>query len=143
MKLIFEQKQKIEKVGKQFNLKLILLHGSFATGRERMGSDLDIAMLGYSPIAFRTQLDIYGKLSDIFGDNRERELDVKSLHRADPLFIYQVAKYSQLLYGKTEDYLEFRAYAFKNYFDSRDLFRLEEKMVQKFQQYLNKKYLYA
>lgn len=143
MNITSEQSKKIDEVGKKFNLKLILLHGSFAAGSQKLGSDLDIAVLGYDTVDFRTLLAIHGRLADIFGDSRERELDVKSLHRADALFYYQVAKYSQLLYGKAEDYLQFRSYAFQNYFDSRDLFHLEERLVNKFQQYLNGKYLHA
>jgi hypothetical protein len=68
------------------------------------------------------------------------ELDIKSLHKADPLFCYQVAKDSQLLYGDLTDFNEFKAYAFSYYFDSKDLFHLEKILIQKFQNYLNQKY---
>lgn len=140
MDLTQSQKQKIEEVGKAHNLKLILLHGSYVNGKARKDSDLDIAFLGKKPIDFREQLEIHAELAGVFGDSRERELDTKSLHRRDPLFVYQVAKNSQLLFGDVSDYNEFRAYAFKNYFDSQDLFRLEKKLIYKFQDYLNKKY---
>lgn len=140
MKLTIEQKRKIEKVGRKYNLKLILLHGSFATGKTKFNSDLDIAVLGKSLIEFDKLLQIHGDLADIFGDNRQRELDLKSLHQTDPLFCYQVVKDSQLLYGNITDYNEFRAYAFSNFFDSQDLFRLEKHLIYKFQNYLNKRY---
>lgn len=135
-----KQKQKIQAIGKRYNLKLILLHGSFATDKVKFGSDLDIAVLGRKPIEFEELLKIHSDLADVFGDNQERELDLKSLHQADPLFCYQVAKNSQLLFGDITDYNEFRAYAFSNFFDSQDLFRLEKYLIHKFQNYLNKKY---
>ncbi len=47
---------------------------------------------------------------------------------------------SQLLYGDLTEYNEFRALAFKKYLDSEDLFRLEEKLVFKYQDYLDKTY---
>ena len=118
MQLTQEQQQKIEEVGRKYRLKFILLHGSYATDKIRKGSDL----------------------AEIFGDDPQRELDIKSLHKADPLFCYQVAKDSQLLYGDLTDFNEFKAYAFSNYFDSKDLFHLEKILVKKFQNYLNQKY---
>ncbi|MCD4670645.1 MAG: nucleotidyltransferase domain-containing protein, partial [Actinomycetia bacterium] len=87
-----------------------------------------------------TSLNIYSDLADIFGDYFDRELDIKSLHKVDPLFCYQVARYSKLLYGSLMDYNEFRAYTFRLYHDAKDLFRLEEIQVLKYQDYLNKKY---
>ena len=140
MKFTKQEKQKINKVGRKYNLKLILLHGSYATDKAKPGSDLDIAFLGKNPIDFKTLSRIYLDIEDIFGDNFNRELDIKSLHKVDPLFCYQVSKYSQLLYGNLFDYNEFRAYAFRLYYDAKDLFRLEGLLVSKYQNYLNKKY---
>ena len=140
MQLTREQQQKIEEVGRKYRLRFILLHGSYATGKIKVDSDLDIALLGEKPIEFEELLAIYSDLAEIFGDDPQRELDIKSLHQADPLFCYQVAKDSQLLYGDITDFNEFRAYAFSNYFDSKDLFQLEKILIQKFQNYLNQKY---
>lgn len=140
MHLTKVQKIKIENVGKRYNLKLILLHGSYAKGSHKSESDLDIAYLVNKPDDLQTYLGIYSELEDIFGCNSKRELDVKSLHKVDPLFCYQVAKYSQLLFGNLQDYNEFRAYAFRIYNDAKDLFILEKLLVLKYQKYLDKKY---
>jgi predicted nucleotidyltransferase len=140
MYLTRDQQQKIKKVGKKYGLKFILLHGSYATDKMKTGSDLDIALLGEKLIEFEELLAIHNDLAEIFGDDLLRELDIKSLHKADPLFRYQVAKDSQLLYGDLTDFNEFKAYAFSNYFDSKDLFHLEKILIQKFQNYLNQKY---
>jgi predicted nucleotidyltransferase len=140
MRLTEEQQQKIEEVGRKHRLKFILLHGSYATDRMKPDSDLDIALLGEKQVEFEELLDIYRDLTEIFGDNLQRELDIKSLHKADPLFCYQVVKDSRLLYGDLTDFNEFRAHAFSNYFDSKDLFHLEKILIQKFQNYLNQKY---
>jgi len=140
MHLTQEQQQKVEEVGRKYRLKFILLHGSYATNKMKKGSDLDIALLGEKRIEFEELLALYSDLEEIFGDDPQRELDIKSLHKADPLFCYQVAKDSQLLYGDTTDFNEFKAYAFSNYFDSKDLFHLEKILIQKFQNYLNQKY---
>ncbi len=136
-----KQKQKIEKIGKKYNLKLILLYGSYAKGKNQEKSDLDLAVLGKKPIELETLPGLYGDLEQVLGNKKGRELDVASLHRIDPLFCYQVAKDSVLLYGNLTDYNEFKAYAFSRYFDSKDLFNLEKILTRKFQSYLNKKYV--
>ncbi len=140
MKLTELEKQEIKKIGKKYNLKLIILHGSYATGKARTDSDLDIAIIGKKLIDFKKLAKIYSALSKVLGDNTKRELDIKTLNRADPLFYYHIAKYSELLYGSLLNYNEFRAYAFRSYYDSKDLFKLEGLLVSKFQNYLNKKY---
>ena len=133
-------REKIEQIGKEYNLKLILLHGSYATGKQRKDSDIDIAVLGKKPIDSRVRAKIYSELENLFVSGLDKELDFKSLHRADPFFVYKVANESALLYGRPSDYEEFKAYAFKLYYDSEDLRKLEKKMVYKFQDYLNLKY---
>lgn len=140
MELSIEEKKKIEKIGKKYGLKLILLHGSYATGQEKEGSDLDIALVGQNTLESSTVTKTLFDLENVFGNNYDRELDVKSLHGVDPLFLYKVVKESQLLYGKVSDYNEFKAYAFKVYHDSKDLRNLERKMVDRYQKYLNFKY---
>jgi len=140
MELTENQKLKIDYIGKKYNLKLLLLHGSYAAGRQKNVSDIDIAYLGKKPVGNDKYLKIYSELERVFGNQPGNELDIKPMHRMDPLFCYQIAKNSQLLYGKMQDYNEFRAYAFRFYHDSKDLFKLERFQVLKYQKYLNKKY---
>lgn len=134
------QMKKIKEVGKKFDLKLLLLHGSYATGNERKDSDIDIAALGRKKLDYKTLSKIYFEMEGLFVNDLDKELDFKSLHGADPYFIYKVAKDSQLLFGKQMDYDEFKAYALKVYLDSKDLRNLEKKMVTKYQNYLNLNY---
>lgn len=140
MRLTETEKHKIQEIGRKYGLKLIILHGSYATGRVRLYSDLDIGILGKKPPDNKTIANVFSDLERVFGNNKERELDIKSLHRIDPLFCYHVAKDSQLIYGDITDYNEFRAYAFKLYFDSVDLFKLEGYLIDKYQEHLNRKY---
>ncbi len=134
------QKKKIKEAGEKYNLKLILLHGSYVMGRERKDSDIDIAVLGRKKLDYKTLSKIYFDMEGLFVNDLDKELDFKSLHGADPYFIYKVAKDSQLLFGRRTEYDEFRAYAFKIYFDSKDLRELEKRMVTKYQNYLNLNY---
>jgi len=130
----------ITHIGVKHNLKLILLHGSYADGTAKADSDFDIAILGRRQITPEEFVGIHHDFSEAFCREHNLELDIKTLHRADPLFCYQVAKNCCLLFGTRSDFNAFLSYAFKFYFDSRDLFRLEKYLVHKFQKYLNEKY---
>lgn len=139
MEITDAQRAQVQAIGEKFGLKLILLYGSYAKGTQTELSDLDIACLGKKPIDFETHIELYGELARVFGDI-ERDLDVQILDRKDPLFLYQVAKNSALLYGSTLDYNEFRAYAFRAYHDSRDLRELQDRLMMRYQEHLNKTY---
>jgi len=131
----------VRMIGDKYDLKLILVHGSYAGGTAKRNSDLDIAILGRKEVTGGKFLNIYDDFSEAVGNNLDRELDLTTLHRADPLFCYQVAKKSRLLYGATTDYASYKAYAYAYYMDSKDLFELEKTLVFRFQKYLNEKYL--
>ena len=139
VQLTNQQKQKIEKTGKDFDLKLLLIYGSYAKGNQRKDSDLDIAFLGNVPVDFDGYFRLHSDLADIFGD-MARDLDVVDIYKKDPLFLYQVAKNSQLLYGRALDYHEFRAFAFRSYMDSKDIRKLEKILVFRYQNYLDTLY---
>lgn len=140
MEITQEQQHHLDAIGQKYNLKLILLHGSFATGKQHPGSDLDVAFLGKKPLEFQRELQLASDLANIFGNSKERELDVKSLHRADPLFLHEVARDSHLLYGNVTDYSEFRAYVFRVHMDSKDLRELEYLQTKKLLGRLTAKY---
>lgn len=127
----------LQKAAKKHRLKFVILHGSFATGQERQGSDLDIAVLGERPLSFEEEMKLRAEMADIFGDRPERELDIKTLHRVDPLFRYEVTRDGVLLYGDATAYEEFKAYGFRAFEDAKPLFELERTLSRKYQKHLN------
>jgi len=131
----------IEKIGRKYNLKMILLYGSYASGKIKVGSDLDVAVFGQEPIKMDKLLEIHNDLADVFGDSRERELDLKSLHDVNPFFRFEVMRHSVLLYGNLTDYYSFKSYAFRDFQDSQSLFNLLGRIVRKRQKYLVKTYV--
>lgn len=140
MKINSETRKKLNKIGGKYDLKFVILHGSYARREEKPGSDLDVAVLGKKFINFKKQLEIFGDLTKVFGDNRKRELDVKTLHGADPLFLYEVVKDGQLVFGDLSAYDNFILYAYKNFHDSRSLFRLRDEIIGKRMSDLKKSY---
>ncbi len=131
MELTDTQKRKIEEVAEDYNLRFVVLHGSYATGRNRPGSDLDIAVMGKNKLSYSEIDELFHRFGEIFGNNREREIDIKPLGGVDPLFRYQVVKESQLLYGGITDFNEFKAYAERAYEEAKPLFKLESVIVEK------------
>ncbi len=130
-----KQQDQINKIAKKYNLKLTVIYGSFAKDKNHPKSDLDIAVLGEEELNFEIVLELFSEFSRIFADI---EVDVKSLHRVDAFFRYQVMQDSILIYGKPLEYHNFKAYAFRAYMDSKDLLCLEKIMSQKTISYLRK-----
>ena len=98
------QKLKIAKIAKKFQLKLIIIFGSFANGKFRKDSDLDIAVLGFKEVSFNEQIKLTNELSLIFNKN----IDLSVLNRANPLLLFQVSQNPVLLYGSRPDFLKFK-----------------------------------
>lgn len=125
------QQAQINTVGQKHGLKLLLLHGSYATGKQRPGSDLDLAYLRSGKLDFEEEMQLSSDLADVFGNSEERELDVKSLHHVGYLFEFEVARDSQLLYGDELTYHDFRAHAFAQYFDNQALRALRGQLTRR------------
>ncbi|MBA3047446.1 nucleotidyltransferase domain-containing protein [Patescibacteria group bacterium] len=138
MKLTVKQKIEIKKIGEKYNLRFIIIHGSYAVGEERKGSDLDVAVYGKEKIDFKRHIKMYGDFANVFGDNKGRELDLKILHNTNPLFRYEVVRNGQLIYGNQNDFDEYYLYACKDYNDSKSLFKLQDILINKRQKHLNK-----
>jgi len=139
MKLIKEQKEKIQKVGKKHRLDFIVLHGSQVTDKKGPEPDVDIAIFRSGGIDFEEEMKIFLELSKIFG--KFGELDLKTLHKKNPLFRYYVIRDGQLLYGDQTAYNFYKAYAFRDFQEAKPLFALEEYLVKKHQKELNRLFL--
>lgn len=138
MELTEEQKQKIDAIGKKYNLKLVLFFGSRVRNKQRKDSDLDIAVLGNKEIDFKKLLQLNFEFQKVFAVL----VDTRSLHNVTPLFRYQVTKDGQLFYGTPRDYFNYKSYAYLDYIDNKSMFDLTHKMIIKRQKYLKDK-IYA
>ena len=124
MEITKDQKLRIAKIAKKFHLKLIIVFGSFANGKYRKDSDLDIAVLGSKEVSFNEQIRLTNELFLVFNKN----IDLSVLNRANPLLLFQASKNSILLYGKREGFLKFKLYAFNVYNDYAPYFEMEKKL---------------
>lgn len=131
MKITKEQQEQINKIGEKYQLRFIIIHGSYASGEEKKGSDLDVAILGREKVEFSRLLAIHGEMGRIFGDNKTRELDLKTLHDKDPLFIFQAVSKGMLIYGDKHDYSFFEALSIRKYLSNNKIFKLEDILIKK------------
>ena len=130
----------LELLAKKYNLRFIVLHGSYATGKARPDSDVDIAAVANGTIPLKVQLSLHGQISNLFKDKVIREIDFKLLNDTDSLFRYQVVRDGVLLYGSHTDYEEYKAVAYRMYEDAKSLRELEQLLVQRYQHHLNQYY---
>lgn len=127
MKITKEQKLNISKIAQKFNLKLVIIFGSFANGKNTKDSDLDIAVLGFEEVFFKEQIGLINELSRIF----RQKIDLSVLNTANPLLLFYASKNPILLYGKEKYLLKFKLYAFNSYNDYAPYFKMEKNLNKK------------
>jgi predicted nucleotidyltransferase len=115
---------------RRLGIRRLVLFGSRATGtpppdRE---SDLDLAISLEAEAPRRDFSDYFMALGDVFADH---SLDLAFLADADPLFRWEIMREGVLLWGDVIDFLEYRAFAFKDFVDSADLRALERILSEK------------
>lgn len=138
MQITSEQQEKLNKIGEKYDLALILAYGSYATGKPRADSDLDIAVLDNVKPDYERFKSLFSEVSDVFPG---KNVDLRFLNDADPFFRYQVIKNKQLLFGQ-KAYNEYEIYAFKSYLDDgKKLVRLQQEKVCQNQELLNQRLL--
>ncbi len=119
--------QSLSSTAREFSLRLIVLFGSHARGRPQPGpeSDVDVAVYGCPRDRY---WECYRAINEAFG---RVELDLVRLEDADPLCRHEIMHAAILLEGDPDFFCEYRAYAYKDFIDSADLFALEQTLFRK------------
>jgi len=126
MKFAYNQ-DRLTKITEEMELRLVVLFGSWARGSPAPtpDSDIDIAILGLPQSRY---WDCLRALGEVFPG---RLLDVVRLENADPLFRHEVMHKAILLWGDPDLFSEYRAFAYRDFIDSADLFSLEQALFTK------------
>lgn len=111
---------------KKYNLSLILLHGSCATGKTHKKSDVDIAVLQKNRKDNLNLPSLYGALTKKYNSDK---VDIVNLTYANPLLTSLVARKSKLVAGKRVDYEKFLRLAFHKYSDYKPYLQKEAEFV--------------
>lgn len=112
----------LPEVCREFDLVLVVLHGSRATGHARPDSDSDIGVLCRSGLVPAERfLDLLGKLEDVTG---LRDIDLVDLRRAPPLLKHSVGTHGRALYEDEPGRFNlFKVYAWKFWLDDQQTLR--------------------
>ncbi|OGY85397.1 MAG: hypothetical protein A2233_05040 [Candidatus Kerfeldbacteria bacterium RIFOXYA2_FULL_38_24] len=131
MKITVQQKRKIAKLAKNYNLKLLYLFGSFARGDNHKNSDLDLAYERVNKKSFSLEeyVDFETEIQKIL-KNKCELVDLVNINNAPPLLLFGIAQDGILLYGTQKNDVLFYIKALHTYMDARPLFNLTEKYVQ-------------
>lgn len=132
MKLKYS-KNTLNKIGQKYNLRFIVIYGSYARAEENKDSDLDVAIHAYNRIDLRKLLKLKQELTAAFSDSQGRrpDLDLVAIEDKDPLFVYQIMRDAELLYGNRHDFNNYQAFALRHYLFNRKIFDLEDILIEK------------
>jgi predicted nucleotidyltransferase len=116
--------EELERTCERLGVRLLVLFGSHSPGglAPGPGSDVDVALSFHRDAARVAVLDLHEQLAAAFPGG---QLDIVLLHDADPLFRWEIMERATLLYGDVDEFLEYRAFAYRDFMDSADLRALE------------------
>jgi predicted nucleotidyltransferase len=121
-------KERLKSLCQKYNIQLIILHGSYATGNARGKSDIDIGILGREKFDLNNQLDVLNDFSEVFGD----KFDPVFLNGAEPLISYQVAIHGKPLFEEKEGIFQhFQIQAVARYMDSKKFRDMEKSYLKR------------
>lgn len=130
MEINQELKSKIAKLAKEYNLSLIVLFGSQATGYVHKHSDVDIGYISNENIDFNKNYDISMKLAQIF---RHKDIEFTNIYNISPSMKKQIADTGIPLY--MEDHIifdYFKIHALREYLDTKPLRMYRDSLVRDF-----------
>jgi predicted nucleotidyltransferase len=108
-------------------LRLILLFGSVASGREYRGSDVDLGFL------FDRPFDILVLTNRVIQLLRTDRVDVVDLSRASPLLKYSAIRQGRVVFEQTPGLFNiFQSLTFRIYVDTKKLRDAQEKAIHNF-----------
>jgi predicted nucleotidyltransferase len=118
------RREELERTCERLGVRLLVLFGSHSPGGlpPGPGSDVDVALSFRRDEARVAVLDLHEQLAAAFPSG---QLDIVLLHDADPLFRWEIMERATLLYGDVDEFLEYRAFAYRDFMDSADLRALE------------------
>ncbi len=106
----------LAQAARDLGLRLVVLHGSRAEGREEEKSDIDLAVLAEGHVDGERRMNIFRRLNQVIGG---APLDISLLNEAQPNFLAVVADTGIALFESQEgEFLRFRSLAARAFADA-------------------------
>ncbi len=110
-------KAALARAARALGLRLVVLHGSRAEGREEAGSDIDLAVLAAGKVEDQRRREIFRRLAEVI---QGASLDISVLNGAQPNFWAVVADTGRALYeAEPGEFLRFQSLAARIFEDAR------------------------
>ena len=121
---------KLTQLCHDLNLSLVVLFGSQATGKTRVGSDIDIAVLSdRKAISPEYEFEVFVAFLWFF---HRADVDVIMLNHAPLLLGYKIATIGKVLYeSRPNVWRDFRLLAIKKHADAKKFYELKKEYVRR------------
>lgn len=124
-----KQAKKIIELAKEFDLKLILLFGSYASGHANRDSDVDLAYSSSKKLSFEDEILINTEFCNIFQTDRVDTVNLKTAH---PLLLNQILENNKIIYEEASVYYSiFEASTLQKYKEAEPLFEMTHEHLEK------------
>lgn len=121
--------EKIQEIADTYNLSLVVLFGSQATGKTHKKSDYDIAYLGEAPLSLGEESKLIVDLMRVF---QLKAIDLASIRGASPLLLHEIVRTGIVLFERTSGlFSSLYMYALRTYEEARPLFELRRLFLKK------------
>lgn len=115
-------KKGIEDLAKVYDLSLVVLFGSQATGYTHKESDIDIAYVSEKHLSYEDEIRLDSDLTGVF---KKDEISLVDLNRASPLLAKQIVSKGIVLYEKKKYiFSDFYIRSLRMYAEAEPLFKL-------------------
>lgn len=123
--------ESLSKFCRTYNIKLMVLFGSYNTEMFQMDSDIDIAVITDNINLLKSKkVVILSELSSLFNHT---DIDLVILNHADPLLKFMVATEGTLIYEYEKGFFEvFKVRAMSEHNDARKFYKLDKMYIEKF-----------
>lgn len=120
--ITIKQRDSLQKITTNHGLDFMVFYGSAARGNPVTKTpDIDIAVYRRGGVETKEYLTI---VSEVQATLAGREVDVKLLNETNPLFRYEVMREGVLIAGETKLYQDFYLYSYRDYQETKPLYRL-------------------
>lgn len=121
-------KNKIEQLCAEHNIKLLILHGSYAKGKATDKSDIDVGILFKQSVDKAKYFAVLRDFGGVFGD----KFDPVFLNGVEPMISYHTAAAGIPLFEQKRGlFAEFRVQSIGRYLDTKKFRLLEKEYVKK------------
>ena len=114
-KIIHMNKDLLDKLVNKYKITLIVLFGSYAEGKVRDDSDIDIGIYLEDKIGVKEETNL---IEDMVHAFKRDNIDLVILNTASPVLRFEVVRNGKLLFERTPgDFLQFKLLSMKRYWE--------------------------